>query len=75
MDPNITEVQSVEVHQDSDIGSAPTSCTLHSLLPEAHPHHIVDSTKPLLLFCSPTERVPETRPTLVAMESRSTTQR
>ncbi|XDB67240.1 hypothetical protein ABFV05_020856 [Capra hircus] len=76
-DSSITEMWSTEVHQDSDIGSATSSCTLDSLLSEAHPisHHAVDSSKPLVLFYSPTERVPETRPTLVAMESRSTTQR
>ncbi|XP_069429489.1 odorant-binding protein-like [Ovis canadensis] len=76
-DSNITEMWSTEVHRDSDIGSATRSCTLDSLLPEAHPvsHHMVDSSKPLVLFYSPTERVPETRPILVSMESRSTTRR
>ena len=38
---------SSEVHQDSDIGSPPSFCTLDNLLPEAHPisHHRVHSTK------------------------------
>ena len=35
--PHITELWSVEVHQDSAIGSATSSCTLDILLPEAHP--------------------------------------
>ena len=75
--PSTSEMWSVEVHQDSDIGSATSSWTLHSILPEAHPgsHHTVDSTKPLLLFCSPTERVPETRHILISLRSRPTTRR
>ena len=46
-----------------------------SLLPEAHPCQPAhsDSTKPLVLFYSPTERVPETRHIRISMESRSTT--
>ena len=73
----MTEMWSSEAHRDSDIGSATSSWTLHSLLPEAHPgsHHTVDSTKPLLLFCSPTERVPETRHILISLRSRPTTRR
>ena len=38
-------------------------------------HHTVNSTKPLLLFHSPTETVTEARHILVSMESRSTTWR
>ena len=36
MDSNITEMWSSEVHQDSDVGSATSACTLDSLLPEPH---------------------------------------
>ncbi|XP_060993728.1 odorant-binding protein-like [Dama dama] len=37
-DPHLHhKMWSSEVHQDSDIGSATSSCTLDSLLPEAHP--------------------------------------
>ena len=75
--PHITEMWSAEVHQDSDIGSATSSCTLDIDCVRLTPVscHRFDSTKPLVLFYSPTERVPETRPVLVSMESRSTTRR
>ena len=35
--PHITEMWNVEAHQDSDIGSSASFCTLDILLPEAHP--------------------------------------
>lgn len=37
--------------------------------------HTINSTKPLLLFYSPTETVSETRHMLICMKSRSTTQK
>jgi len=45
--PPTSEMWSSECHQDSDIGSPPSFCTLDNLLPEAHPisHHTVNSTK------------------------------
>ena len=50
----ITEMWSSEVHQDSHIGSATSSCTLDSLQPEAHPcqpsHNQLYSTSGSVLF-------------------------
>ena len=54
---------------------APVPWTAYCLRLTPGSHHTVDSSKPLLLFCSPTERVPETRYILVSMESRSSTGR
>ena len=68
---------SVEVHQDLDIGPPTRSCSLDILLPDTHPCQLstVDSTKSLVLFYSPTERVPETRHILISLRSRPTTRR
>ena len=45
--PPTSEMWSSEGHQDSDIGSATSFCTLDNLLLEAHPIslHTVNSTK------------------------------
>ena len=70
-----TQMWSVEVHQDLDIGPPTRSCSLDIPLPDTHPCLLstVDSTKPLVLFYSSTERVPETRHIRVSMESRPST--
>ena len=51
MDSDITEMWSSDVHQDSDIGSPTSSCTLNSLLPESHPCQPSKSTLLNIWFC------------------------